>query len=104
MLDFFLHIGSQQDRKHAVVAFLDLEQVPICYDGKALTPLYVLSRASTWHAIPVQISVPTGLGQYELRILAIGEPFARLDVLSHAEQDSLSPYPPSSARILLRVE
>jgi hypothetical protein len=103
-LEFYLHLGREQDQRYAVVEFVDFEQVPIYYEGKAHIPLFILSQASTWHTMPVQIPVPAKPGKHELRILAIGEPFARLDALSDAEQDGLTPRPYSSARILLQVE
>ena len=104
LFDFFLHFDSTQDRKYALVAFTDFQQVPIYVKGKPRLPLYVQVRASTWHPMPVQIRAPRQPGRYELRLLAIGEPFTRLDLLSGGEEATLSAYPQSSSRILLEVE
>jgi hypothetical protein len=49
-------------------------------------------------------SAPRQPGRYELRLLAIGEPFTRLDLLSGGERASLTAYPQSSPRILLEVK
>ena len=104
MLDFYLHVGREEEHRYGVVAFVDFEQVPIHHGGEVHTPLYVHSPAGEWRSMPVSIPVPAEPGEYELRILTVGEPFARLDTLTLAEQDALSPYPHSSARVLLRVE
>jgi hypothetical protein len=105
LFDLFLHFDSTQDRKYALVAFVDFRQVPIYVDGESRLPLYVQTRASTWHPMPVQIRAPGQPGRYELRFLAIVEPFTRLDLLSGGERSSLMDYPfLSSSRILLEVE
>ena len=104
MLDFYLHVGREEEHRYGVVAFVDFEQVPIHHGGEVHTPLYVHSPAGEWRSMPVSIPVPAEPGEYELRIVMVGEPHARLDVLTLAEQDALSPYPHSSARVLLRVE
>ena len=105
LFDLFLHFDSTQDRKYALAAFVDFRQVPIYVDGEPRLPLYVQTQASTWHPMPVQIRAPRQPGRYELRLLAIGEPFTRLDLLSGGERSNLMDYPPlSSPRILLEVE
>lgn len=103
-LDFYLHVGREEEHRYGVVAFVDFEQVPIYHGDEAHTPLYVHSPAGEWRSVPVSFPVPAEPGEYELRIVAVGEPFARLDGLTLQEQDALSPYPCSSARVLLRVE
>jgi hypothetical protein len=104
LFDFFLHFDSAQDRKYALVAFIDFQQVPIYVNGGPRLPLYIQTHASTWHPMPVQIRAPRQPGRYELRLLAIGEPFTRLDLLSGGERANLTDYPQSSPRILLEVK
>lgn len=105
LFGFSLHFADAQDRKYAVVAFIDFRQVPIYVDGEAQLPFYVQARASTWHRMPVQIRAPEQPGRYEFRVVAIAEPFTQLDLLSGGEKASLMDLPPlSSPRILLEVQ
>ena len=99
--DLFLHFDGDTDRKHAVTAFIDFRQIPIYYDGELHTPLYVQTRAETLHILPIRFRAPDLPGNYELRIIAMAEPFAWLDSLPDGKE--LTAFPKSSPRILLKV-
>ncbi len=101
-VDFFLHFDNPQDHNYAVVAFVDFQQVPIYFDEVPHLPLYVQTRASTWHTLPVRIRAPEQPGRYEFRLIALAEPYAWLDSLPDGK--ALTDFPKSSPRILLEVE
>ena len=53
MLNFYLHVGREEERRYGVVAFVDFAQVPIHYGDEEHIPLYVHSPAGEWQSVPV---------------------------------------------------
>lgn len=99
-----LHFDGDRDRRYAIVAFIGFQQVPIYVQGEPHLPLFVQTQEATWQTMPIQLRAPELPGSYELRLVALGEPFTPLDALPPEKHPNSLPNPRSSTRILLRVE
>lgn len=102
LFDFYVHLANPlpDPLDLAVLAFIDYEQVPIYRQGEPRTPLYVKSHAGVWQPVSAQVRAPSKPGIYEFMVVAMAEPFSRL------EADSKYPIiasTRSSARIRLEV-
>jgi hypothetical protein len=68
LFDFYLHFSGSFDQDGEIIslkAFINYEQIPLYYQGKAQVPLYVQRKASHWQLLPVQIQLPPEPGVYE---------------------------------------
>lgn len=104
LFDVDLHFDGDMDRRHAVVALIDFQQAPIFVKGETHLPLFVETKEATWQSMSIRLRAPELPGNYELRFVTLGEPFAVLDSLPPGKNPNALASPQSSPRILLRVE
>jgi hypothetical protein len=78
----FLHLNNRNHVgiDYAIVAFINYKQVPILLEGKTRLPLYTHVKARAWEVTSVEIVAPMEAGHYELQVVGIMLPYARMDL------------------------
>jgi len=106
----YLHLNNRTNMgiDYVIVAFINYEQVPILWQGKLSMPLYTHVKARAWEVAPVKIVAPKEAGHYELQVVGIMLPYARMDLAGPDGYGKYIDYPlpvffQASTRIYLDV-
>ena len=83
MVDFYIHLNGLDQPEGKIItvtAFINYEQVPLYFEGKPYTPLFVEREARTWQPARVQVRAPHEPGIYELLIYGRAHAFEPIEI------------------------